>query len=64
LSEITLTRYEKAAMFKVPPPSNDPLPACTRHPVIIEGDTVTLVEPNRPTVAVKVESIPKVDKAA
>lgn len=63
-SEITLTRSEQAEMFKIPPASNDPLPACTRNPVIIEGKTVTILEAERPTVPVKIETLPTVSKAA
>lgn len=51
-------------MFKIPPASNDPLPACTRNPVIIEGKTVTILEAERPTVPVKIETLPTVSKAA
>lgn len=63
-SEITMTRYEREAMFKILPADNDPLPPCTRNPVIIEGKSVTIFDADRHTVPVKVVSLPTVEKAA
>ena len=61
---ITLTTYERQAMFAVPPASNDPLPKVTRRPVAIDADgTVSVME--FPTMdVVGIEYLPVVDKAA
>lgn len=54
LSEITLTQYERQAMFKIPDASGDPLPKCTRNPVEICGTMIVVMDARNVTEPIDV----------
>ena len=60
---ITLTNYERQALFAIPAASNDPLPEIKRAPVELDGDTV-LVFNQTGTECIGCEHLPVVEKAA
>lgn len=44
--EGTLTAADRAAPFRVAEPDGEPLPAVTRTPVVVDGQTLATIDPH------------------
>jgi hypothetical protein len=56
---VTLTQYERDAMFRIPDVDSSPLPAVTRHPVEIDGEVISILDASRPSVCIGIAFVPQ-----